>query len=137
MSYVFEHYLENSRDFGNAIRILAHMCEIIRYYQARLQTSGKRYSPWPKLSGQLLEKLLFKLQRRQVAERRMKALRIVKGRIRVSQPWDEEVQTGLRNSQVLLALLSPQSVCRSRDPGNPSATDSVWPERNRIRSACL
>jgi len=46
-------------------------------------------------------------------------------RIRAGLPWDEEVQTGLRNSQVLLALLSPQSVLRARDPGNPTATDSV------------
>jgi hypothetical protein len=46
-------------------------------------------------------------------------------RIRAGRPWDEEVQTGLRNSQVLLALLSPQSVRRARDAGNPTATDSV------------
>ena len=46
-------------------------------------------------------------------------------RIRAGLPWDEEVQTGLRNSQVLLALLSPQSVRRARDAGNPTATDSV------------
>jgi WD40 repeat protein len=46
-------------------------------------------------------------------------------RIRAGRPWDEEVQNGLRNSQVLLALLSPQSVRRARDPGNPTATDSV------------
>jgi TIR domain len=46
-------------------------------------------------------------------------------RIRAGLPWDEEVQTGLRNSQLLLALLSPQSVRRARDPGNPTATDSV------------
>jgi hypothetical protein len=36
-----------------------------------------------------------------------------------------EVQAGLRNSQVLLALLSPQSVRRARDACNPTATDSV------------
>jgi hypothetical protein len=46
-------------------------------------------------------------------------------RIRAGRPWNEEVQTGLRNSQVLLALLSPQSVRRARDPGNPTVTDSV------------
>ena len=46
-------------------------------------------------------------------------------RIRAGRPWDEEVQTGLRNSQVLLALLSPQSVRRALDAGNPTATDSV------------
>jgi hypothetical protein len=46
-------------------------------------------------------------------------------RIRAGRSWDEEVQTGLRNSQVLLALLSPQSVRRARDAGNPTATDSV------------
>jgi len=45
--------------------------------------------------------------------------------IRAGRPWDEEVQVGLRNSQVLLALFSPQSVRRARDPGNPTATDSV------------
>jgi WD40 repeat protein len=46
-------------------------------------------------------------------------------RIRAGRFWDEEVQTGLRNSQVLLALLSPLSVRRARDPENPTATDSV------------
>jgi hypothetical protein len=46
-------------------------------------------------------------------------------RIRAGRPWDEEVQKGLRNSQLLLALLSPQSVRRPRDVGNPTATDSV------------
>ena len=46
-------------------------------------------------------------------------------RIRAGRPWDEEVQMGLRNSQVVLALLSPQSVRRARDAGNPTATDSV------------
>jgi hypothetical protein len=46
-------------------------------------------------------------------------------RIRVGLPWDEEVQTGLRTSQVVLALLSPQSVRRAREAGNPTATDSV------------
>ena len=46
-------------------------------------------------------------------------------RIRAGRPWDEEVQMGLRNSQVVLALLSPQSVRRSLDAGNPTATDSV------------
>jgi hypothetical protein len=46
-------------------------------------------------------------------------------RIRAGLPWDEEVQTGLRNSQVLLALLSPHSVRRALDAGNPTETDSV------------
>jgi WD40 repeat protein len=46
-------------------------------------------------------------------------------RIRIGWPWDEEVQAGLRNSQVVLALLSPQSVRRALDVGNPTATDSV------------
>jgi len=45
--------------------------------------------------------------------------------IRSGRPWDDEVQAGLRNSQVLLALLSPQSVRRAREAGNPTATDSV------------
>jgi TIR domain len=61
-------------------------------------------------------------------------------RIRAGRPWDEEVQTGLRNSQVLLALLSPQSVRRAQDPGNPTATDSVcldeieYAQRGKSRS---
>ena len=46
-------------------------------------------------------------------------------RLRAGRPWDEDVPVGLRNSQVLLALLSPQSVRRARDAGNPTATDSV------------
>jgi hypothetical protein len=46
-------------------------------------------------------------------------------RIRTGWPWDEEVQAGLRNSQVMLALLSPQSVRRALDANNPTATDSV------------
>jgi len=46
-------------------------------------------------------------------------------RIRAGRPWDEEVQTGLQNSQVLLALPSPQSVRRARDARHPTATDSV------------
>jgi hypothetical protein len=46
-------------------------------------------------------------------------------RIRVGRPWDEEVQAGLRNSQVMLALLSPQSVRRTLNAGNPIVTDSV------------
>jgi hypothetical protein len=37
----------------------------------------------------------------------------------------EDVPEGLRTSQVLLALLSPQSVRRALDVGNPTATDSV------------
>jgi TIR domain-containing protein len=46
-------------------------------------------------------------------------------RIRAGLPWDEEVQTGLRTSQVVLALLSPHSVRRALDAENPTATDSV------------
>ena len=46
-------------------------------------------------------------------------------RIRIGCLWDEEVQAGLRNSQVVLALLSPHSVRRTLDAGNPTATDSV------------
>ena len=52
-------------------------------------------------------------------------------RIRASRAWDEDVQTGLRNSQVLLVLLGPQSVRRARDPCNPTATDSVASSRDR------
>jgi hypothetical protein len=44
-------------------------------------------------------------------------------RFRAGRP--SEVSDGLRNSHVLLALLSPQSVRRARDAGNPTATDSV------------
>ena len=46
-------------------------------------------------------------------------------RLRASRPWDEDVPEGLRTSQVVLALLSPQSVRRALDAGNPTATDSV------------
>ena len=46
-------------------------------------------------------------------------------RIRAGRPWDEEVQEGLRNSQVVLALLSPYSVRRALDADNSNATDSV------------
>lgn len=46
-------------------------------------------------------------------------------RIRAGRLWDEEVQTELQNSHLLLALLSPQSVRRAQDVGNPTATDSV------------
>jgi TIR domain len=46
-------------------------------------------------------------------------------RIRIGWPWDEEVQARLRNSQVLLAILSPQSVRRAREASNPTSTDSV------------
>ena len=46
-------------------------------------------------------------------------------RIRAGRPWDEEVPEGLRNSQVVLALLSPYSVRRALDADNSNATDSV------------
>jgi WD40 repeat protein len=46
-------------------------------------------------------------------------------RLRAGRPWDEDVPEGLRNSQVVLALLSPQSVRRAMDAGNPTASDSV------------
>jgi hypothetical protein len=46
-------------------------------------------------------------------------------RLRVGRPWDEDVPEGLRTSQVVLALLSPHSVRRALDAGNPTATDSV------------
>jgi WD40 repeat protein len=45
--------------------------------------------------------------------------------LRAGRPWDEDVPEGLRTSQVLLALLSPHSVRRALDAGNPTATDSV------------
>src|SRR5260221_10584768 len=37
----------------------------------------------------------------------------------------EQLPEGLRTSQVVLALLSPRSVRRALDAGNPTATDSV------------
>src|ERR1700693_2194714 len=46
-------------------------------------------------------------------------------RIRAGRPWDEEVQAGFQNLHVLLALLSPQSVRRAREPTSPPATDRV------------
>jgi WD40 repeat protein len=46
-------------------------------------------------------------------------------RLRAGRPWDEDVPEGLRTSQVMIALLSPQSVRRALDAGNPTATDSV------------
>jgi hypothetical protein len=46
-------------------------------------------------------------------------------RLRAGRPWDEDVSEGLRNAQVMLALLSPQSVRHALDAGNLSATDSV------------
>jgi WD40 repeat protein len=46
-------------------------------------------------------------------------------RLRAGRPWDEDVPEGLRNSQVVLALLSPHSVRRALDAGNSTATDSV------------
>src|SRR5260370_8958924 len=46
-------------------------------------------------------------------------------RIRKGWAWDQEVQDGLRNSDIVLALLSPQSVRRAGTPGNLTNTDSV------------
>jgi TIR domain len=46
-------------------------------------------------------------------------------RLRAGRPWDEDIPEGLRTSQVVLALLSPQSVRRAVDAGNPTANDSV------------
>jgi WD40 repeat protein len=46
-------------------------------------------------------------------------------RIRTGWPWDNEVQDGLQNSDVVLALLSPHSVRRARGPGNATKVDSV------------
>jgi hypothetical protein len=45
--------------------------------------------------------------------------------LRAGRRWDEDVPEGLRTSQVVLALLSPHSVRRALDAGNPTATDSV------------
>jgi hypothetical protein len=36
-------------------------------------------------------------------------------RLKAGRPWDEGVSEGLRNAQVLLVLLSPESVCT--EPG--------------------
>lgn len=45
--------------------------------------------------------------------------------IRVGWPWDEELRDGLRNADVLIALLSPQSVRRRAQSDDLSRTDSV------------
>ena len=46
-------------------------------------------------------------------------------RMRAGWPWDEELRDGLRNADVLLALLSPQSVRRRAQSDDPAQTDSV------------
>lgn len=45
--------------------------------------------------------------------------------IRVGWPWDEELRDGLRNADVLVALLSPQSVRRRVQSDDLPHTDSV------------
>ena len=53
--------------------------------------------------------------------------------LRAGRRWDEDVPEGLRTSQVMLALLSPQSVRRAREASNPTATDSVCLDESLMR----
>ncbi len=45
--------------------------------------------------------------------------------IRAGKEWELEIEDGLRNTQVVIALLSPHAVRRSTDPKNPDNVDSV------------
>jgi WD40 repeat protein len=46
-------------------------------------------------------------------------------RIRTGWSWSEEIKDGIKDSQVLVALLSPHAVRRAGMPGNPDNKDSV------------
>jgi WD40 repeat protein len=46
-------------------------------------------------------------------------------RIRSGTEWEEEIKAGLRQTQVVLAVLSPHSVRRATDPSNPDEADSI------------
>jgi len=46
-------------------------------------------------------------------------------RIRTGWNWSEEIRDGIKDSQVLVALLSPHAVRRAGMPGNPDNKDSV------------
>jgi WD40 repeat protein len=46
-------------------------------------------------------------------------------KIRAGKEWEQEIQDGLRSTQVVIALLSPHAVRRSTNPDNPDNVDSV------------
>ena len=46
-------------------------------------------------------------------------------RIRAGYDWTDEIREGIRESDILLALLSPHAVRRAGGPGNPDDRDSV------------
>jgi len=46
-------------------------------------------------------------------------------RIRGGTVWSEEIEDGLRSTQIAIALLSPHAVRKTGDPHNPDAADSV------------
>lgn len=46
-------------------------------------------------------------------------------RIRSGREWEEEIQDGLRSTQIVVALLSPHAVRVAHDPNNPDNLDSV------------
>src|SRR5688572_13332539 len=46
-------------------------------------------------------------------------------RIRAGWGWTDEIREGIRESDLLLALLSPHAVRRAGAPGNPDNKDSV------------
>jgi WD40 repeat protein len=46
-------------------------------------------------------------------------------RIKTGWSWSEEIKNGIKDSQVLIALLSPHAVRRAGMPGNPDNKDSV------------
>ncbi len=45
--------------------------------------------------------------------------------IRAGHSWEQQIEDGLRSTQVVIALLSPHAVRRSTDRDNPTAVDSV------------
>ena len=45
--------------------------------------------------------------------------------IRSGRAWEQEIEDGLRSTQLVLALLSPHAVRRTGDPSNPDNLDSV------------
>ncbi|NQT14821.1 MAG: toll/interleukin-1 receptor domain-containing protein, partial [Planctomycetes bacterium] len=47
------------------------------------------------------------------------------GKIRAGEKWEQRIVDGLRSAQIVVALLSPHAVRVSRDPNNPTDSDSV------------
>ncbi len=45
--------------------------------------------------------------------------------IRAGKEWEDQIVDGLRGTQVVIALLSPQAVRRSTDPNSPDYVDCV------------